>query len=83
MPQLQVSIVLPYYLRLDEGDYRTGQGGEEVRVVAPQLVEGSPPQTQVRAFFNPGCRKHRSFRNRGPVILTVCIPPLRPPRRQP
>jgi hypothetical protein len=53
MPELQVSVVLPYYLRLAEGDYPMAQVGEMVQVVAPLLVEGTPPRTPVRARFVP------------------------------
>src|SRR5207237_185926 len=35
MPELQVSVVLLYYLRLAEGDYQTAQVGEVVRAAAP------------------------------------------------
>src|SRR4051812_2382997 len=51
MPDLHVSIVLPYYLRLAAGEDETGQAGEELQVIAPELVEEIPPQTQVRAHF--------------------------------
>ncbi len=53
MPELQVSVVLPYYLRLAAGDYQTAQVGEAVQIVAPILLEGTPPRTPVRARFNP------------------------------
>jgi hypothetical protein len=51
MPQLQVSTVLPYYLRLSEGDYQTARAGEFVHVGAPLLVEGIPPRTPISAQF--------------------------------
>ena len=53
MPELQVSVMLPYYLRLAEGDYQTAQVGEVVQVVAPILLEGTLPRTSVRAYFTP------------------------------
>jgi hypothetical protein len=53
MPELQVSVVLPYYLRLADGDYQTAQVGEVVQVVAPPLLEGTLPRTSVRARFIP------------------------------
>ena len=53
MPELQVSVVLPYYLRLAEGDYQTAQAGETVQILAPLLLEGTAPRTPVRARFNP------------------------------
>jgi len=53
MPELQVSVVLPYYLRLAEGDYQTAQVGEVVQIVSPLLLEGTAPRTLVRARFNP------------------------------
>jgi hypothetical protein len=51
MPELQVGVVLPYYLRLAEGEYQIAQVGEAVQVVAPLLLEGTPPRTPVRARF--------------------------------
>jgi hypothetical protein len=53
MPELQVSVVLPYYLRLADGDYQTSQVGEVVQVVAPPLLEGTLARTSVRAHFTP------------------------------
>jgi hypothetical protein len=53
MPELQVSVLLPYYLRLAEGDYPTAPVGEVIQILAPVLVEGTPPRTPVRARFNP------------------------------
>lgn len=53
MPELQVSVVLPYYLRLAEGNYQTAQVEEVVQVVAPPLLEGTLPRTSVRARFTP------------------------------
>jgi hypothetical protein len=38
MLELQVSVVLPYYLRLAEGDYQTSQAGEVVQVVVLRAV---------------------------------------------
>jgi hypothetical protein len=51
MPLLQVSTVLPYYLRLQEGDYPTAPTGEVVHVEAPLLLEGIPPRTPISAQF--------------------------------
>src|SRR5438132_224019 len=53
MPELQVNVVLPYYLRLAEGEYQTGQAGELVHIGAPVLAEGTSPRTPVRALFQP------------------------------
>jgi hypothetical protein len=53
MPELQVSVVLPYYLRLAAGDYQTAQVGEVIQLVAPILLEGTLQRTPVRARFNP------------------------------
>jgi hypothetical protein len=53
MPELQVSVVLPYYLRLTEGEYPTTPVGEAVQVAAPLLQEGVAPRTPVHAHFNP------------------------------
>lgn len=53
MPELQVSVVLPYYLRLAEGDYQTAQVGEVIQLDAPILLEGTPPCTPVRGRFTP------------------------------
>jgi hypothetical protein len=54
VPELQVSVVLPYYLRLVEGDYQTAQSGDPVHLVEPLLQEGMAPRTPVRARFNVG-----------------------------
>lgn len=51
MPAIRVTITLPYYLRLAEGDYAGLGGAETVRVLAPDLTEGMPPQTSVQANF--------------------------------
>lgn len=53
MPELQVSVVLPYYLWLAEGEYQTAPVGETVQVVAPVLPEGTQPRTPLRARFTP------------------------------
>lgn len=53
MPDLRVSVVLPYHLRLDEGDYQTAPSGEAVHVAAPILEEGNPPRTPLSAQFSP------------------------------
>jgi hypothetical protein len=51
MPEIRVSITLPYALRLTEGDYPTVQNGDKIRVSAPPLEETSP-QTIVSANFH-------------------------------
>jgi hypothetical protein len=61
MPELQVSVVLPYYLRLAEGDYQTSQAGEVVQVVAPLLLEGTVPCTSVVGVHDPILRLRLSF----------------------
>jgi hypothetical protein len=53
MPDLQVTVVLPYYLRLDAGDYQTVQAGEVIQVLAPMLDEATPPRSVLRAQFSP------------------------------
>jgi hypothetical protein len=50
MPAIRISITLPYALRLTEGDYRTAQAGEAVRISVPPLEEMAP-QTVVAATF--------------------------------
>lgn len=51
MPAVRVTITLPYYLRLAEGDYAGPDGAEALRVLAPELAEGAPPQTSLQANF--------------------------------
>lgn len=51
MPTIRVTITLPYYLRLAEGDYAAPEGLETVRVLAPELAEGLPPRTPVQTTF--------------------------------
>jgi len=51
MPTIRVTITLPYYLRLAEGDYPANHRAETVRVLAPELAEGMPPQTSLQASF--------------------------------
>jgi hypothetical protein len=51
MPAIRVTITLPYYLRLAEGDYAGPGGAQILRVLAPELAEGVPPQTSVQANF--------------------------------
>src|SRR5437870_5394598 len=51
MPEVQVSVVLPYFLRLNAGDYPTASVGEVVQVLARLLLEDVPPRTPVRAHF--------------------------------
>src|SRR5437016_14182746 len=53
MPGLRVSVVLPYYLRLDEGEYEMAQGEESLHVAAPLLLESTPPRTPISAHFTP------------------------------
>ncbi len=50
MPEIRISITLPYALRLTEGEYQTAQVGEIIRVSAPPLEETSP-QTIISATF--------------------------------
>ncbi len=52
MPDLRVSVILPYYLRLGEGDYQTAQGGEVIHMRPPILEESSPPRTPLWAPFS-------------------------------
>lgn len=52
MPDVQVSFLLPSYLRLAEGEYELGEGQGTIEVVPPQLFEGQAPRTQVRARFS-------------------------------
>jgi hypothetical protein len=53
MPEVRISITLPYELGLTEGDYQTAQVGEIVRVSAPPLEEPNR-QTIVSAIFQYG-----------------------------
>jgi hypothetical protein len=50
MPQIRISITLPYALRVTGGDYQTAQAGEVIRISEPPLEETSP-QTIVSATF--------------------------------
>jgi hypothetical protein len=52
VPQLRVGVVLPYFLRLSEGDYPTSRGTEVVHVAAPLFQdESTPPRTPMSADF--------------------------------
>jgi hypothetical protein len=54
MPAIRVTITLPYYLQLADGDYPGPGGAESLRVFAPEPAEGMPPRTCVQAnFVNP------------------------------
>lgn len=53
MPDLQLAVVLPYYLHLDAGDYQPTQEGEVIQVLAPMLDEATPPRTPLRSQFSP------------------------------
>jgi hypothetical protein len=53
MPEIRVTITLPYALRLTEGEYQTAQAGEMIHISAPLLEEMSP-QTIVSATFQHG-----------------------------
>jgi hypothetical protein len=47
-----VGVVLPYFLRLSEGDYPTSRGTDVVRVAAPLFQdESTPPRTPMSADF--------------------------------
>jgi hypothetical protein len=50
MPDLEVRVVLPYFLRLAPDEYETG-GTDRLWVDAPILAEGAPPRTPVRTSF--------------------------------
>ncbi|HEV7224978.1 MAG TPA: hypothetical protein VGN42_19900 [Pirellulales bacterium] len=50
MPEIRVSMTLPYALRLAEGQYATAQGDEVIHINAPPLEEVNP-QTIVAAVF--------------------------------
>jgi HEPN domain-containing protein len=52
MPQLQVSIQLPYLLRLKDGDYPTSPAGEPLALSQMRLSEGAAARTNVRALFD-------------------------------
>lgn len=52
MPDLQVSILLPYVLRLLDGDYPTSPTGEIVQVRQPPLLEGAIARSTVGARFH-------------------------------
>jgi hypothetical protein len=51
MLQLEVGVVLPYYLRLNDGDYPTAQAGELIHLDTAPLLEGIRPRTRIRAEF--------------------------------
>jgi hypothetical protein len=51
MPEIRISITLPYALRLTDGEYQTAQAGEAIRISAPPLLEETSPQTIVSATF--------------------------------
>lgn len=53
MPDLQVRVVLPYYLRLEEGDYQTAPAGEIIHVLGPILEEAQPPRTPISGLYSP------------------------------
>jgi hypothetical protein len=53
MPELRVSVVLPYYLRLEPDDYQLGRTGDVIQVLEPLLDEATPPRTPLRAPFSP------------------------------
>jgi len=53
MPDIRISITLPYALRLTEGEYQTAQVGEIIHISVPPLEETSP-QTIVAATFQRG-----------------------------
>src|SRR5437899_2723907 len=50
MPEIRISITLPYALRLIDGEYHTAQVDEILRISAPALEE-TTPQTIVSATF--------------------------------
>ena len=52
MPQLQVSIRLPYLLRLRDDDYLTSPAGDVLQVRQSPLLEGTAARTTVRAIFD-------------------------------
>lgn len=52
MPELQVNVVLPYYLRLAAGNYQTDHVGPVLRVFTPSPREGTLPRTAVQARFD-------------------------------
>jgi hypothetical protein len=50
MPEIRISITLPYALRLADGEYQTAQVGEIIRISVPPLEE-TRPQMIVAATF--------------------------------
>jgi hypothetical protein len=50
MPEIRVSITLPYALGLTEGEYQTAQVGEIIQI-SVQLLEETRPETIVTASF--------------------------------
>jgi hypothetical protein len=50
MPEIRISMTLPYALRLAEGEYQTTQTGEIVRLSVPPFEETSP-QTMLSVTF--------------------------------
>jgi hypothetical protein len=49
MPDIRVSITLPYLLRVATGEYVGGPAGETIRIELPPLLEGTLPRSIVRA----------------------------------
>ena len=54
MPEIRISMTLPYTLRLTDGEYQTAPAGETIRISAPPLLEETNPQTIVAAAFQHG-----------------------------
>jgi len=51
MPEVQVSFLLPSFLRITSGEYEAGAHQVRIEVLEPLLLEGLAPRTQVRARF--------------------------------
>lgn len=51
MLRLQVSTMLPYGLRLRDGEYQTSPAGDSIQVGQPPLAEGAGARTIVQAHF--------------------------------
>lgn len=51
MPEVQVSFLLPSFLRIASGEYEAGTHQIRIEVLEPLLLEGLAPRTGVRARF--------------------------------
>jgi hypothetical protein len=73
MPRLKVSIVLPYLLRLHDGDYQAAAAGGSVRVTQPPLLPHTLARTTLSAEFEHkdglDVREREDLRRRNAIHL--------------